>query len=267
MDHTNVGDDCAGCHIGGGLASAKPPSHIPSSNRCGDCHGTIRWEGARFDHASVMGGCYSCHNGSTATGKHAGHITSSNDCELCHSTRRWTPATGFDHAGITSGCYGCHNGSTATGKHAGHVPSSNDCEVCHSTNAWIPAGFDHSMVVPGTCNSCHNGNTATGQPMGHFGTTLSCDACHDTRSWRPASFDHVGTAYPGDHRRALACTDCHGGNSATVTWTAPAYQPTCAGCHANDYDPGPDRHRPGGVAANANCGDVGCHNVRDAAFD
>jgi hypothetical protein len=266
MDHNSVGDRCEACHFGG-MASAKPVSHIPSSNRCGDCHGTIRWTGARFDHDLVSGNCFSCHNGSIATGKNPSHIPSSNSCELCHATRRWVPATAFDHSGITTNCVSCHDGTTAPGKHAGHIPSGNDCELCHATNRWIPASFDHNAVAPGTCNSCHNGMIATGTPSGHFATTLSCDACHGTRNWQPASFDHAGTAYPGDHRDRLDCTDCHGGNSQTVTWSAPAYQPDCAGCHARDYDPDPDRHRPGGVSANRDCGGSGCHNVRDEDFD
>jgi hypothetical protein len=147
-----------------------------------------------------------------------------------------------------------------------HIPTNNECELCHVTQRWVPATFDHADVTPGTCNTCHNGSIATGQNSGHFGTMLSCDTCHSTQAWRPDNFDHAGTAYPGDHRRALNCTDCHGGNSQTVTWTHPAYQPDCAGCHANDFRPGVDKHRPGGITANTNCGDSGCHNVRDESF-
>jgi hypothetical protein len=77
----------------------------------------------------------------------------------------------------------------------------------------------------------------------------------------PADFDHAGTTYPGDHRANLQCTDCHGGNSATVTWPSPAYKPSCAGCHANDYEPG--NHDNRSVAQNQNCGGSGCHSVRD----
>ncbi|MEZ4291164.1 MAG: hypothetical protein R3E53_11760 [Myxococcota bacterium] len=45
----------------------------------------------------------------------------------------------------------------------------------------------------------------------------------------PQRYDHAGTAYPGDHRVNLDCTDCHGGNNAVVTWSNPTYQPECAG--------------------------------------
>lgn len=263
MDHGMVADACEVCHVGS-LATNKPANHIASSNRCGDCHGTYRWEGASFDHSSITGNCVSCHNGTIATGKDQGHVQSSNDCELCHSTSRWSPATGFDHSGITTNCISCHNGTTAEGKDGDHVPSGNDCEVCHSTIAWVPAGFDHTNVVPGTCSGCHNGNQAEGQPGGHFSTTMSCDACHTTQTFAGADYDHTGGNYPGDHRGNPDCTECHGGNSPAVTWSAPGYIPDCAGCHANDYDSG---EHDGSLSTNRDCGNSGCHNVRDGDWD
>ena len=169
---------------------------------------------------------------------------------------------------ITASCFSCHNGSTATGKNSGHMPSSNECEQCHSTRRWSPAAaFDHSGIVPGTCNTCHNGTTARGTPNGHFSSNLSCDACHSTRTFSTANYDHAGTAYPGDHRQSLDCDDCHGGNSAIVTWSAPAYQPDCAGCHARDYEPDKSPHRNRTVSENRNCAASGCHSVRDREWD
>ena len=54
-------------------------------------------------------------------------------------------------------------------------------------------------------------------------------------------FSHQSMGYPGDHRQNLACVDCHGGNSEVVTWSSPAYQPDCAGCHAGDYKTDPHK--------------------------
>jgi hypothetical protein len=273
--------DCENCHLGGqfvgtprrcdichsgtsGRAETRPSSdHIPIRTRCNDCHTTRRWEPARMDHSSVGDECVVCHLGRTATSKPANHIQSSNDCADCHGTVSWQTAR-FDHDTIVDNCFSCHNGSVATGKHPRHIASSNECELCHSTRAWSPAGFDHSNVAPGTCNTCHDGTQATGKPRGHFTTTLSCDECHTTRSWLPADYDHVGSNYPGDHRQNLDCDDCHGGNSAIVTWSAPAYQPDCAGCHANDYE---DDEHDGNLSQNRDCGASGCHNVRDRDWD
>ena len=199
-----------------------------------------------------------------ATRKPADHIATTQDCDACHGTLTWE-TTRFDHEGIVDGCFACHNGSQARGKPGDHIASSNDCELCHSTRRWSPAArFDHSGVVPGTCNGCHDGSMAPGQPRGHFSTSWSCDRCHTTNAWLPQRYDHAGTAYPGDHRVNLDCTDCHGGNNAVVTWSDPTYQPECAGCHARRYEPG--EHRGRSVAQNADCGASGCHSVRSRGW-
>jgi hypothetical protein len=76
---------------------------------------------------------------------------------------------------------------------------------------------------------------------GHFQTAQSCDNCHTTNSWLPDIFMHSSPDYPGDHAANLLCTDCHTTNAEQVTWSSPAYQPDCAGCHANDYKSGPHK--------------------------
>jgi hypothetical protein len=203
----------------------------------------------------VLGTCFSCHNGSTATGKTANHVASGNTCDDCHTTNAWIPAV-FDHGGVVPGtCSTCHNGATAAGKPANHIQTSAQCDDCHATVAWIPASFDHSLVT-GTCATCHNGSTATGKPSSHFITSLQCDDCHTSNNWLPLVFSHSSGAYPGDHRANPLCTDCHGGNSQVVTWSAPAYQPDCAGCHAGDYIPGQHNNAP--VSQNRDCAGT-CH--------
>jgi hypothetical protein len=52
---------------------------------------------------------------------------------------------------------------------------------------------------------------------------------------------HQSPAYPAGHRQSLDCADCHTGNNELNTWRFPAYQPDCAGCHANDYES--DEHK------------------------
>ncbi|MCK5482013.1 MAG: cytochrome C, partial [Gammaproteobacteria bacterium] len=158
------------------------------------------------------------------------------------STNAWTPAV-FDHINVSPGtCTSCHNGATAEGKPGNHVITSSQCDECHSTLAWIPANFSHDSVT-GSCSSCHNGTTAAGKPLNHFLTSQQCDTCHSTFGWVPINFSHSSPAYPGDHAGNPLCTTCHLGNSETVIWTAPGYQPDCAGCHANDYKTGEDDHR------------------------
>jgi hypothetical protein len=193
------------------------------------------------DHTQVTGTCVSCHNGTVATGKHPTHISSGDNCDDCHTTVAWLPAN-FDHVNITGNCHDCHNGVDATGKNPTHVLTTNICEDCHSTTAWSPVvSVDHTQVL-GSCSSCHDGNIATGKNPGHFITQRECNECHDTASWIPHNYRHMGLPYePLDHRGNLACTDCHQNNTETVNWPNAAYQPDCAGCHANDFRPDPHK--------------------------
>ncbi|MET0090533.1 MAG: hypothetical protein ABW068_11060, partial [Candidatus Thiodiazotropha sp.] len=84
------------------------------------------------------------------------------------------------------------------------------------------------------------------------------DGCHTTSAWLPVStYRHVSAYYPGDHGVRLTCSSCHTSNSEVVPWPSPTYARTCAGCHANDYRPGVDRHN--GLSNDADCGR--CHRV------
>ena len=140
---------------------------------------------------------------------------------------------------------------------------------CHSTIAWLPARFDHANVVPGTCAQCHDGVSATGKPGNHWVTNQQCDQCHNTTAWTPVTHRHLSPNYPGDHRVRPACTDCHGGNSDTVTWPAPQYQPDCAGCHASNFRSGPhDKTLQGTkytVSELRNCSGA-CHTYTNATL-
>lgn len=242
--------ECGTCHSGGGFwqASRKPQNHIPSSDRCGDCHLTTSWAVARFDHSQVTGGCVRCHNGSIAGGKNPHHVPSSDECQLCHGTMAWVPAR-FDHSMVTGSCFSCHNGTFAEGKPGDHVPSSNDCENCHNTRSWETSGFDHTGIVTG-CFGCHNGGTARGKGMGHVPSSNECEICHDTNSWASAGFDHTGivdgcggchdgsraTGKSGNHfATALECNVCHG----TASWLPLRFvhsSPSYPGDHAGRLD-------------------------------
>jgi hypothetical protein len=169
---------------------------------------------------------------------------------------------------ITEPCSTCHNGIDATGKHAQHLTTTAECDICHSTNAWIPATFDHALVM-GSCSSCHNGVEATGAPPVHFQSSLECDACHTTTRWTSPTYAHTGF-YPGDHRRALDCTECHGANNDMVTWTSPSFQPDCAACHERDFKPGPHKKVDGidlkyTVSELRDCSGS-CHEFEDAGM-
>jgi len=234
--------DCSFCHDGSGTRaeSGKDLDHVPTLNRCDDCHTAFSWLDVRFDHSAVTGTCVSCHNGTFAEGRSATHIQTSADCDLCHNDFSWDVVR-FDHAGVTEPCSFCHNGMNATGKPSGHIVTAAECDLCHRTRAWTPSRFDHSGVT-GTCSQCHNGIEATGTPSGHFMTPEECDVCHTTNGWRPDIFRHTSPNYPGDHRANLDCRECHPGNAEMVVYSDdPSLAPDCAGCHSNDYRSGPHK--------------------------
>jgi hypothetical protein len=232
---------------------------------CEDCHTSNVWVPTYFvDHTQVIGTCGSCHDGTIATGKHPTHITSGINCDDCHTTVAWLPAN-FDHINIVDNCISCHNGTDAIGKGPTHVQTTNVCEDCHSTAVWAPVTtVDHNQVL-GSCSSCHNGTTATGQNPGHFNTAQNCGVCHSPVAWLPADYRHTGLTYePQDHRDNFACTECHQNNSDVVSWSSPGYQPNCAGCHANDYKAGVDKHN--GLTRDQNCASSGCHRISDSEW-
>lgn len=234
--------DCSFCHDGSGMRaeSGKPLNHIPSTNRCDDCHTSMTWLEVRFEHSAVSGACSSCHNGVQAEDKPPGHVVTTQECNFCHNTFVWDSVR-FDHTGVTAPCSSCHNGVDARGKDMDHIGTTAECDLCHSTRRWSPASFDHSTAM-GDCSSCHNGFDATGKPDGHFGTNQECDVCHTQNAWRPDTFRHMSPNYPGDHAGNLDCDECHPGNNEMVVYTDdPSLAPDCAGCHKNDFDPGPHK--------------------------
>ena len=241
FDHSSITSGCNQCHNNADQPG-KDPGHITTTNVCEDCHSVDFWEPAlQVDHTQVTGTCASCHDENTATGKHTLHIASKDQCDDCHTTNDWSPAV-FDHSGVVPDtCSSCHDGVTATGKQAQHIETNAECYTCHSTAAWLPATFDHAYVAPSTCSTCHDGTAAPGMDSGHFQTVIECDSCHTTSNWSPDMFLHASATYPGDHAGNLACTECHQTNAEVVTWTSPAYQPDCAGCHANDFKSGPHK--------------------------
>jgi len=119
--------------------------------------------------------------------------------------------------------------------------------------------------VTGGCGGCHDNVTATGKGPGHFVTNRECNVCHSVNAWDPLIFRHLSATYPGDHRAALQCADCHLGKAEAVPWPNPTYQPDCAACHANDYRNGVDRHT--NLSVDRNCGSGGCHRVSDRDWD
>jgi hypothetical protein len=113
-------------------------NHITTTASCDNCHSTLAWKPAKFDHAGITSGCSSCHDGSKATGKPAGHMVTSRDCSVCHAYPTWTPLT-FRHTSaeypgdhrVLLTCLSCHKTNTdqATWPYSTYRPA---CAGCHA---------------------------------------------------------------------------------------------------------------------------------------
>jgi hypothetical protein len=293
-DHTGIVSNCASCHDGI-VALGKDGKHVPTSDDCSSCHQTSGMLPATFDHGGIINNCVSCHDGILATGKNVGHTDTTLDCGSCHTvpsqviiangpTNGFIPAS-FDHSGVSSNtrCDSCH-GVTSKPMSTDHWFTSFDCRDCHSTITFVGATWKHDGNAANNCDSCHNNTNpapnggARAKPnTGHINTTLQCDSCHSTTAFAPTNFTHdpndsYQARYPGDHRRATNCVDCHGNSVVRPFVYRDTFNPVnaCAACHKNDFRRKGDHNggENGTVEQNKDCsgGGRGCHKVGDSSF-
>ncbi|MGC2324527.1 MAG: hypothetical protein WA463_17975, partial [Terriglobales bacterium] len=230
---------CVSCHLKD-FQSTNNPSHVALnfSQNCQQCHTTVSWDGATFDHSSV---------GFPLTGSHA-----ELQCTQCHVNNNYN---------LTStACVTCHqtdyNNATTPVNHI-QLGFPTTCQNCHDTVAWTNGKFDHSTtgwaltgahttvacsqchlnnnynLTVTTCVSCHlkdfQGTTNPSHTQQGFAQT--CETCHNTTAWQPAQFDHSKSGFPltGAHA-TTSCAQCHVNNNYNITNTA------CASCHQTDYN-------------------------------
>ena len=251
---------CADCHVGGNynlttttcvschlkdFQGAANPNHVMAhfAQTCQQCHSTVAWQPATFDHNTVN------------FPLNGGHAVPPRQCADCHVNNNYNITT--------TTCVSCHLKDFQGTTNPNHVQAgfAQTCEVCHNTTAWQPAQFDHSKsafpltglhtVPPRQCTDCHINNnyniTNTACVSCHLtdyqGTTnpnhvasnfpQTCQQCHGTSSWLGASFDHSITGFPLTGLHIVPprqCTDCHVNNNYNITTTA------CVSCHLTDYN-------------------------------
>ena len=224
--------DCRTCHGNtGSLAlTGKPANHIQTSSPCEDCHSTIAWSPARFDHTGVTAACSTCHNGTTATGKSATHLPTANSCDDCHTTAAWSPAR-FDHTGVTAACStlpqrhdrdGQVGDAPADGEHLRRLPHDHGVDAPRASTTRVsrrparPATTARPRRASRrrTCRRRTPATTATpprrGRParFDHAGVTGACSTCHNGTT-------ATGKSRDAPARRANTCDDCH----TTTAWT------------------------------------------------
>ena len=240
--------DCAACHgVGTAVrATAKPVTHILSTNKCEACHTPVAWNPAvNFDHAEVIGGCFTCHNGVQAQGQGPNHIETNADCGKCHTTISWAGAV-FNHPQVVDGCSTCHSpGGGATSLPPTHIPTDDamgpSCAGCHAPTQYTTfsgANMNHLVVTSIRCDACHEAG------MSFIGTTIvtrpplphpivgsgDCSACHfDTVSFKSGNLmpaNHIPTTQP--------CTLCHSNPAdySIYVMDHAGIANGCAACHA-----------------------------------
>ena len=241
-----VPTDCVSCHRVN-YQGATNPNHVTGAypTQCDQCHSTVAWDQARFNHDA---------SGFAITGAHRAV-----PCSDCHVGNRFT--------GLAIQCVGCHQQAydqTTQPNHA-QVAFSTDCVQCHSTASWT-APFDHRRTqFPLTgahrtaiCQDCHGDGVYSGKSTlcagchqtdynntsnpAHqsAGFPLDCASCHTTATWQGAKFDHDTPFFPiysGAHRgRWSTCGDCH-------TVASDFHQFTCLSCHEHNKTDMDSRHR------------------------
>jgi len=230
--------ECRSCHQKDYDATTDP-AHRASGfpTECEQCHRTLSWNSARFDHARTRfaltgahrtAACNDCHGDGVFRGKPI-------DCVACHR--------------------GDYDGAASPNHAAAGYPTA--CATCHSTTAWSPATVDHDLTrFPLTgahrsaaCNDCHGSGVYAGTPMqclachqGDYdgaanpnhaaaGFSTACQTCHSTTAWSPSTFDHDAQWFPiysGAHAgRWSQCSTCH-----NVPANFSAF--TCLSCHPHD---------------------------------
>jgi hypothetical protein len=233
---------CISCHQTDFNNATSPVPHTGFPTTCQQCHDTVLWTDATFDHSTT---------GFILTGL---HTVPPRACTDCHVNNNYNLNTGA--------CVSCHlkdyQGTTSPNHVTANFPQT--CDQCHSTSTWLNATFNHDStgfpltglhtVPPRACTDCHVNNNyslnSTACVSCHLkdyqGTTnpnhvssnfpQTCDQCHTTSTWLNATFNHSTTGFPltGSHTvPPRACTDCHVNGNYSLNTTL------CYSCHQKDY--------------------------------
>lgn len=184
--YTPLDARCLACHQQD-LAQALFPDHSAATFRtgCDRCHRTLRWQGARFDHAEA--------SGFELIGAHQRA-----ECSGCHVPPdfhvRYPAASPQD-------CVACHRADYDR-EHAG-MGFSLQCTDCHGVERWSGASFEHAFPIFrgrhagkwDACTDCHT------QPENF--TSFTCLTCH-TQTETASNHRDVGD-YAYESARCLSC--------------------------------------------------------------
>ena len=249
FDHSTITDvnNCSECHgdSGNGTGPLKPANHMPTTEDCSVCHTPGSFATGVYDHAGVVSGCTTCHNGVISAGKPFNHIPTTpddQDCADCHVGTDTFKGAVFNHSGITNNCASCHDGTISPGMSINHMPTTRDCSDCHDITNFVDftgGVFDHlDPDVTGICASCHDGVIALGKKFDHIPAQAECSQCHlDTSSGGFASSVFLTDVHVN---LVTGCEGCHVSRffaARPALVKATTHVPTtqdCHFCHTND---------------------------------
>lgn len=208
LDGSHLLADCRACHAGAALgqlsfvgqpsrceachitryASATPDHRaVGFSTDCAQCHSTMDWSRARFDHNQA---------GFPLTGAHA-----SVSCDQCH--------VDYSFGGGAVACVTCHQADYDGTGNPGHgaLGFSTDCASCHGTVTWDGARFDHDAAFfpiysgkhRGRWSSCSDCHTSSGDY-----SQFTCTQCHGQ-----SEMDSKHREEPGYGPAPTDCIRCH----------------------------------------------------------
>jgi hypothetical protein len=275
MGHfTNLETECIDCHQEE-YELAETVDHVESGFplTCDDCHTTLAWQPAFFDHLTAS-------DGFALIGAH-----SLVDCASCHILPSMDLVF---NAASDQDCYACHMDDYLAEHQGSGFPTN--CLACHSVNSWDDADFEHTEVSNGfellgahskvdcdgchspgfglvfspppedqnDCYSCHTNDYE--EEHGGSGFPTDCTLCHNVNDWDDAEeFDHAslsgGFELLGAHSTEV-CSSCHTPDLGLVFNPPPSDQNDCFTCHADDYE---EEH--GGTGFPTDC--LSCHNVNN----
>lgn len=140
--------------------------------RCGECHNTMDWDLATFDHSQT---------GFPLLGA---HLTL--DCGSCHTTEiRPDGREVRRFQGLENTCMSCH---TEDDPHRGQFEGES-CDSCHDAEAFTISGFDHNSRTRFILEGAH--------------VNVACGACHTSE------IDDLGDTFIRFKPLGMACVDCH----------------------------------------------------------
>jgi hypothetical protein len=169
--------DCSTCHTSTvtfvtSTGGTMPANHLPTAQPCTTCHTSFGANSGVMNHAGILSGCASCHNGQsffgvTPVSKPSNHIPyatallggANMGCEFCHTPTVFTSFTSL----VSSTTM--HNGSQGGG-------SSGLCVTCHLSGTNY-LGSMQKKSHNGTSASKDCSSSGCHRPLGSKGSSYT----------------------------------------------------------------------------------------------